>query len=258
MFPTVRFKLPGKRLVGRPRSIVGIVCVMAVVGFLAAGIVAWLSYDLTAGLPNREAVEPGSTTCRRRRPSSTSPIGPNLHDLQRTTHRGSARESLTEPDQGGAVGRRSTLLRARRHRSDPHRPRRAFAEIFDGATELKAAARDHAAARASEATLSRDKTYQPQDEGSQSSPAYIENLYEKKDILELYLNKVYFGDGLYGVEAASQGCLGRGAAELPVDEAALLAGLMQSPSKLRTDRQPTSRDRAPRRRSANHGVIRGR
>src|SRR5262245_17641217 len=60
--------------------------------------------------------------------------------------------------------------------------------------------------------------------------ARIEHLYSKNDILELYLNKVYFGDGLYGVEAASRGYFGRHAAELTIDEAALLAGLVKSPS----------------------------
>ncbi|HMF95268.1 MAG TPA: PBP1A family penicillin-binding protein [Vicinamibacterales bacterium] len=58
----------------------------------------------------------------------------------------------------------------------------------------------------------------------------IERLYTKEQILELYLNKVYFGDGLYGVEAASQGYFGRRASELPVAEAATLAGLVKSPS----------------------------
>ncbi len=59
---------------------------------------------------------------------------------------------------------------------------------------------------------------------------YIENEYTKEQILELYLNKVYFGDGLYGVEAASRGYFGKSAKDLAVDEAALLAGLIQSPS----------------------------
>src|SRR5262245_26254808 len=58
----------------------------------------------------------------------------------------------------------------------------------------------------------------------------IEHLYSKNDILELYLNKVYFGDGLYGVEAASRGYFGKHASELSVEEAALLAGLVKSPS----------------------------
>src|SRR5262245_38154623 len=60
--------------------------------------------------------------------------------------------------------------------------------------------------------------------------ARIEHLYSKDDILELYLNKVYFGDGFYGVEAASRGYFGKHASELTIDEAALLAGLVKSPS----------------------------
>ena len=60
--------------------------------------------------------------------------------------------------------------------------------------------------------------------------ARIERIYSKKEILELYLNKVYFGDGLYGVEAASRGYFGKHASEVTVAEAALLAGLVKSPS----------------------------
>ncbi|MEP7308081.1 MAG: PBP1A family penicillin-binding protein [Acidobacteriota bacterium] len=58
----------------------------------------------------------------------------------------------------------------------------------------------------------------------------IERAYPKSKILELYLNKVYFGDGLYGIEAAALGYLGKHASELSVAEAALLAGLVKSPS----------------------------
>jgi 1A family penicillin-binding protein len=58
----------------------------------------------------------------------------------------------------------------------------------------------------------------------------LEREYSKDEILNLYLNKVYFGDGLYGVEAASLGYFGKHAAELDVAEAALLAGLVKSPS----------------------------
>jgi membrane carboxypeptidase/penicillin-binding protein len=46
----------------------------------------------------------------------------------------------------------------------------------------------------------------------------------------MYLNKVYLGDGLYGVEAAARGYLGKSASDLTLDEGALLAGLIQSPS----------------------------
>ena len=58
----------------------------------------------------------------------------------------------------------------------------------------------------------------------------FENEFSKRQILEWYLNKVYFGDGLYGVEAASLGYFGKHAAELDLGEAALLAGLVKAPS----------------------------
>ena len=58
----------------------------------------------------------------------------------------------------------------------------------------------------------------------------IELQYTKAQIFEMYLNKVYFGDGLYGIEAASRGYFDKHASELTVAEAALLAGLVKSPS----------------------------
>jgi 1A family penicillin-binding protein len=60
--------------------------------------------------------------------------------------------------------------------------------------------------------------------------ARLEQEFTKNQILELYLNKVYFGDGLYGVEAAALGYFGKHAADLDVAEAALLAGLVKAPS----------------------------
>jgi penicillin-binding protein 2D len=58
----------------------------------------------------------------------------------------------------------------------------------------------------------------------------LEREFTKDQLLELYLNKVYFGDGLYGVEAASLGFFGKHARDVDVAEAALLAGLVKSPS----------------------------
>jgi penicillin-binding protein 1A len=58
----------------------------------------------------------------------------------------------------------------------------------------------------------------------------LERTFTKDQILELYLNKAYFGDGLYGAEAASLGYFGKHAADLDVAEAALIAGLVKSPS----------------------------
>ena len=45
-----------QRLIGRPRLLAGLVAVLAVGAFLAAGWIAWFSYDLTAGLPDRTAL----------------------------------------------------------------------------------------------------------------------------------------------------------------------------------------------------------
>ena len=68
---------------------------------------------------------------------------------------------------------------------------------------------------------------------------WLERRYSKDQILELYLNRVYFGAGAYGVEAASQKYFGKSARFDSLSEAALLAGLMKSPSKLAPNRNPT-------------------
>jgi penicillin-binding protein 1A len=59
----------------------------------------------------------------------------------------------------------------------------------------------------------------------------IERKYSKKAILELYLNRVYFGGGAYGIDAASRKFFGHGAEELSVGEAAIIAGLVKAPSR---------------------------
>ena len=74
----------------------------------------------------------------------------------------------------------------------------------------------------------------------------LEERYTKAEILEAYLNAVYFGEGFYGVEAASRGYFGKAAADLDVAEAALLAALVRSPS---TDAPCIAPERAARRRN---------
>src|ERR1700676_2267144 len=60
----------------------------------------------------------------------------------------------------------------------------------------------------------------------------IERFVPKNKIMELYLNRVYLGGGLYGAEAASKGYFGKPAKELSVGEAAMLAALLKSPNNL--------------------------
>jgi len=67
---------------------------------------------------------------------------------------------------------------------------------------------------------------------------WLEHKYSKAQILELYLNRVYFGSGAYGVEAAAQKYFGHGARSVTLPEAVLLAGLMKAPARLAPNRNP--------------------
>src|SRR5205085_1053628 len=60
----------------------------------------------------------------------------------------------------------------------------------------------------------------------------IEDNFNKQKILELYLNRIYFGGGLYGAEAAARGYFGKRASDLSLSECATLAGLIKSPNRL--------------------------
>ena len=59
----------------------------------------------------------------------------------------------------------------------------------------------------------------------------LERIYTKDEILEMYLNYVYFGGGYYGVEAAARGYFGVSASELTIAESAQLAGILKSPAR---------------------------
>ncbi|MAL11379.1 MAG: penicillin-binding protein [Maricaulis sp.] len=59
----------------------------------------------------------------------------------------------------------------------------------------------------------------------------LEHRFTKDEILALYLDRVYFGAGTYGVEAAAQRYFGRSATEVSLGEAAILAGLLKAPSR---------------------------
>ena len=67
---------------------------------------------------------------------------------------------------------------------------------------------------------------------------WLERKYSKNEILELYLNRVYFGSGAYGVEGAAQKYFGKSARDVTIAEAAILGGLVQSPSRLAPNRNP--------------------
>ena len=74
---------------------------------------------------------------------------------------------------------------------------------------------------------------------------WLELRLNKPDILELYLNRVYFGGGAYGVESAARRFFNKGAQDVTMAEAAVLAGLLKAPSKYSPAWNPgLSRERA--------------
>jgi penicillin-binding protein 1A len=60
---------------------------------------------------------------------------------------------------------------------------------------------------------------------------YLESRYSKNEILTLYLNRVYFGAGVFGIEAASEKFFGKHASDLGLTEAAMLAGSVKAPAR---------------------------
>lgn len=66
----------------------------------------------------------------------------------------------------------------------------------------------------------------------------IEQEFTKQQILELYINRIYFGSGCYGVETASQAYFGKNASKLNLSEAAVLAGLIRSPNRFSPLKNP--------------------
>lgn len=66
----------------------------------------------------------------------------------------------------------------------------------------------------------------------------IEQAYTKAEIMELYLNSVYFGHGTYGVEAASKHYFGKGVSKISLDESAILIGLLPAPARYSPIRYP--------------------
>jgi len=220
-----RFEFIHKALTGRPRTLTAIVAVLATGVFLVAGWGAWFSYDLTAGLPDRTALraigdmaqsttildaadKPVFTIFKEQRIDvPLERMSPNLIKAVVSV------EDQRFYEHGGVDAIRVMAAVVKNFETG----RRAEG----GSTITQQLARQN--------FLSRDKTYRRKLK-EVILAAYIEKMYSKDEILELYLNKVYLGDGLYGVEAAARGYLGKSASDLSVDEAALLAGLIQSPS----------------------------
>src|ERR671912_189375 len=189
-------------LSGQPRVFAAAIVLMALVLVAAASASLWVVHDLTAGLPSKAQIRDLGEMAQATTilDAKEVPVFTIFKEQRIYDHNGVDLIRI-----GAAVLR------------NVQEGRRAEG----GSTITQQLAR--------QSFLSRDKTYRRKSREIILA-AHIEREYSKKEILELYLNKVYFGDGLYGVEAASLGYFGKHASELGVDEAALLAGLIQSPS----------------------------
>jgi penicillin-binding protein 1A len=75
----------------------------------------------------------------------------------------------------------------------------------------------------------------------------IEQYYTKREILELYLNQVYLGAGVYGMEAASQCYFSKHVSKLTRNECAVLAGIIQLPERYRPDKPANAKNTLARR-----------
>ena len=75
---------------------------------------------------------------------------------------------------------------------------------------------------------------------------WLEHKYSKDQILEMYLNRVYFGSGSYGVEPPRGAISANGARDVRLAEAALLAGLLKAPSRLSPARDPKAAEERAR------------
>ncbi len=105
--------------------------------------------------------------------------------------------------------------------------------------------------------LSREKSYLRKI--TEAVLAYrLDHMLSKKEILAIYLNEIYLGEGAYGVEAAARKYFGKKAAQLSLAEIAILAGLPQAPSKYSPIKHPQAakaRQRYVLNRLAEDGII---
>src|SRR3972149_9072988 len=204
MFPRPRLQFVRAALDGRPRVVIATVAVLTICLFLGAGSRPLISYDLTAGLPDKNALR-------------------GLGDMAQATTIYDAGDKVVftifkEQRIDVPLGRISpnlvkAVVSVEDQRFYEHSGVDAVRVAAAVVHNLEAGRRAEGGSTitqqlARQSFLNRDKTFRRKLK-EVILAAYIEKMYDKNDILELYLNKVYFGDGLYGVEAAWRGYWGK-------------------------------------------------
>jgi penicillin-binding protein 1A len=205
--------------------VAGAIVFMALALVATAGSTLWFAYDLTAGLPSKAQVRALGEMAQ-----STTIL--DAHDKPAFTIFKEQRIEI--PLKEMSLNLRKAVVSVEDQRFYDHNGvdfiRVAAAVVRNVQEGRRAEGGSTITQQLARLTfLSRGKTYRRKLK-EVILAAHIEREYPKDEILELYLNKVYFGDGLYGAEAASRGYFNKHASDLTIDEAALLAGLIQSPS----------------------------
>jgi penicillin-binding protein 1A len=212
-------------LTGRPLLLSTLVAILAISAIFTTSVAAWMSYDLTAGLPKRDAINGLGDMAQ-----STTVL--DVKDRHAFTIFKEQRIEL--PLEKMSPNLLKAVISVEDQRFYQHGGVDAIRTIGAVVRNLETGRRAEGGSTITQqlarlSFLTRGKTYRRKIKEIVLA-SYIESEYSKNDILQMYLNKAYFGDGLYGVEAAARGYLGKSASDLTVDEAALLAGLIQSPS----------------------------
>jgi 1A family penicillin-binding protein len=230
-----------RALAGRPRAIAAAIILMALVIAGAAGTAIWVCFDLTSDLP----------TAKQLRGLGEMAQATTIYDIHDTPVFTIYKEQRIEvPLDRISPNLIKAVLSVEDQRFYDHAGVDVIRIVAAGIHNLEEGRRAEGGSTitqqlARQSFLTRDKTLRRKIKEVLLA-AEIEHEFSKKEILELYLNKVYFGDGLYGIEAASLGYFGVHAGDLSVDQAALLAGLIQSPSTYAPTANP---DRALARRN---------
>jgi 1A family penicillin-binding protein len=225
----------------RPSVVVLMAAALSAIFWLGGGLAAALAYDVATGLPSREALGQVGDMAR------ATLIYDRKDDHVFTVFREQRFEvPLTAVSQHMV----DAIVSVEDQRFFHHRGVdgvRVIAAALTNLREGRAAQGGSTITQqlARQSYLSRQKTFRRK-LTEVLLAVQLERSYTKAEILELYLNKAYFGDGLYGVEAAARGYFGKPASDLSIAEAALLAGLVQSPSSYAPTAHP---DRALARRS---------
>jgi 1A family penicillin-binding protein len=215
----------GRSLAGRPRVLTAVVLTLAFLFLGSASLLAWFSYDVTEGLPNRRALRAVGDMMQ----------ATTLYDAANQPVFTIYKEQRIEvPLQQMSPNLVKAVLSVEDQRFYDHLGVDAFRVVAAAARNIQTGRRAEGGSTITQqlarlSFLSPDKTYRRKAK-EMVLAAYLESYYSKDKILEMYLNKVYLGEGYYGVEAASLGYFGKSCANLDVAEAALIAGLIQSPS----------------------------